>query len=40
VVLEPLPGPDGTTGGIAIFAIDTTDSVAAQKRVRELEAGS
>jgi hypothetical protein len=40
VVLEPLPGPDGRTGGMAIFAIDTTDSVIAQKRLRALEAGS
>ncbi len=40
VVLEPLPGADGKTGGIAIFSIDTTDSVLARRRVRELEAGS
>jgi DNA-binding CsgD family transcriptional regulator len=39
VVLQPLPGPDGTTGGIAIFSIDTTDSVLARRRVRELEGG-
>jgi DNA-binding CsgD family transcriptional regulator len=37
VVLQPLPGPDGKTGGVAIFSIDTTDSVRAMRRVRELE---
>ena len=37
VVLQPLPGDDGKTGGIAIFSIDTTDSVLAMRRVRELE---
>ncbi len=37
VVLQPLPGPDGQTGGIVIFSIDTTDSVLARRRVQELE---
>jgi hypothetical protein len=37
VVLQPLPGPDGTTGGIAIFSIDATESARDKRRVRELE---
>ncbi len=37
VVLQPLPGADGKVGGIAIFSIDTTDSVFARRRVQELE---
>jgi hypothetical protein len=37
VVLQPLPGPDSQTGGIAIFSIDTTDSVLARRRLQELE---
>lgn len=40
VVLQPLPGPEGTTGGIAIFSIDATESVQDKRRVKELEAGS
>ena len=38
VVLQPLPSPDGTTGGIAIFSLDTTEAALARRRVRELEA--
>jgi PAS domain-containing protein len=37
VVLQPLPGPDGTTNGIAIFSIDVSESVRARQRVEELE---
>jgi PAS domain-containing protein len=37
VVLQPLPGPDGTTTGIAIFSIDVTENVRARRRVDELE---
>ena len=36
VVLQPLPDRDGKTGGIAIFSIDTTDSVVARRRLQEL----
>ena len=37
VVLQPLPGPQGKTNGIAIFSIDVTASVLARQRVEELE---
>jgi DNA-binding CsgD family transcriptional regulator len=36
-VLQPLPGPDGTTVGIAIFSIDVTDHVRARQRLTEIE---
>jgi DNA-binding CsgD family transcriptional regulator len=36
-VLQPLPGADGETAGIAVFSLDTTETVRARMRVRELE---
>src|ERR1700687_3433412 len=36
-VLQPLPGPDGLTKGIAIFSIDVTDETLARQRAEQLE---
>jgi PAS domain-containing protein len=36
-VLQPLPGADGRTGGIAIFSIDVTEETLARQRAEQLE---
>lgn len=36
-VLQPLPGPDGTTAGVAIFSIDVSNEVRARQALRDLE---
>lgn len=36
-VLQPLPGVDGKTGGIAIFSIDVTEETLARRRAEQLE---
>jgi PAS domain-containing protein len=36
-VLQPLPGADGKTGGIAIFSIDVTEETLARQRANQLE---
>lgn len=36
-VLQPLPGADGGTGGIAIFSIDVTEEALARQRAEQLE---
>lgn len=37
-VVEPLPGGDGATSGVAVFSMDVTDVVRARRQLRELEA--
>ncbi len=37
VVLQPLPDETGATAGVAVFSIDVTDAVIAERRVHELE---
>ena len=36
-VLQPLPGADGATGGIAIFSIDVTQETLARQRAEQVE---
>jgi PAS domain-containing protein len=36
-VLQPLPGADGLTTGIALFSIDVTDETLARQRAEQLE---
>jgi PAS domain-containing protein len=36
-VLQPLPGTDGATAGVAIFSIDVTAEVRARQELRDLE---
>jgi PAS domain S-box-containing protein len=35
--LQPLPGPNGTVAGVAIYSIDVTDQVRAREALRQLE---